>query len=410
MKFQPTASSTNDQRDIFKDKAMQNYLKKLGTKILTDKPAALLYFLPSMGIILSILSATDLCIGGCTALADYRLFKMPFGVFGVAFFLALIAAHYLHRSTAKASFLLPMLVSAGLGAEIWFIAIQKVVIEQWCPICLTIASLLAAMAATLLWRAYKAPEVQKTRRERIIANINRVAIHLLAIITGLGIAVGAVGMRPVKMTTEAKAIDPFSPMQPKTPPSKSLSEEDIWFGNPDAKVDVYIVSDWYCSFCRQIEPTIQRILPEIRGKARYTWVEYPAHRESLNIAPHSIAALLDSKQSYLAVRAALIKATRIEAPGTKLQTLSDAQIVETLSPIVNTNRPEELKERARQVFMAGVAFCRANQITHTPSVVVVNRQTNAKKILAGAEAISAKTVLKAISDIQKRQPTQKVKE
>lgn len=389
---------------------MQNYLKNLKNKILTDKPAALLYILPAIGIVLSTLSATDLCVGGCTALADYRLFKMPFGVFGVAFFLALIAAHYLHRSTAKASFLLPMLVSAGLGAEIWFIAIQKVVIEQWCPICLTIASLLAAMAATLLWRAYKDPKVQKTRREWIITNTNRVAIHLLAIITGLGIAVGAVGMRPVKMTTEAKAIDPFSPMQPKTPPSKSLSEEDIWFGNPDSKVDVYIVSDWYCSFCRQIEPTIQRILPEIRGEARYTWVEYPAHRESLNIAPHSIAALLDNKQSYLAVRAALIKATKIEAPGIKLQALSDAQIIETLSQIVNTDRPEDLKERARQVFMAGVAFCRANQITHTPSVVVVNRQTNAKKILAGAEAISAKTVLKAISDIQKRQPTQKVKE
>jgi len=88
----------------------------------------------------------------------------------------------------------------------------------------------------------------------------------------------------------------------KTPPvavghGTSLSAKNIWFGNLSSPVEVYFVSDWYCDYCRRVEPVVKSALSDIGAKAKYTWIDLAIHRESMNIIPVSLDVLLGDKKT-----------------------------------------------------------------------------------------------------------------
>ena len=96
------------------------------------KPPILITLLIIAGIILAILSGTDLCnFGGCTTAHQYRFFGIKLHILGLFYFSALggtVAASLFVPAFER---MLPVLVAGGVGAEITMIHLQKNVIQAW---------------------------------------------------------------------------------------------------------------------------------------------------------------------------------------------------------------------------------------------------------------------------------------
>ena len=93
------------------------------------------------GLILSILSGTDLCnFGGCSEVHQYRLFGFSVPATGVVFFVRAGLLILMGNRFPAADMLYNLLLSGAAGAEINMILLQKNVVRAWCPLCLGIAA------------------------------------------------------------------------------------------------------------------------------------------------------------------------------------------------------------------------------------------------------------------------------
>src|ERR1700733_15134326 len=98
------------------------------------------------GLTLSIISWLRLCSDQCAATHNYRLYGMPIESFGLLFFPALTVCHFLSRKYEICSIIAGILIASAVGAELFFIDIQKREIGHWCPVCLSIAGCVIAAA------------------------------------------------------------------------------------------------------------------------------------------------------------------------------------------------------------------------------------------------------------------------
>jgi uncharacterized membrane protein len=89
---------------------------------------------------LATISLLGLCASACSETKHYTLFGGSFEVFGLLFFGILIFLQLLSTHYIKLKGLIALLISSALGAEIYFIWIQKAIIGSFCPICLSIAT------------------------------------------------------------------------------------------------------------------------------------------------------------------------------------------------------------------------------------------------------------------------------
>ena len=187
------------------------------------------YILPLIILILSLLSASDLCMGGCSALSNYQLFGTRFVVGGSIYAVLLMGTTYFTKRTNKFHWLVDILVSAGLGAEIWFISIQKYVVQKWCPICLSIAATLVIFflvrAITSGFRLSQEP-VKAPPRKQLTARLRKSMLVFGGVIAGLAVAVVSVGERKVDLSPLAKELEAATAEFSGLP--NPLSRSDIW--------------------------------------------------------------------------------------------------------------------------------------------------------------------------------------
>ncbi|QOX80934.1 thioredoxin domain-containing protein (plasmid) [Trichlorobacter lovleyi] len=354
------------------------------------------------GILLSLFSLSDMCTGGCSAVSDYRIFGTRFAYMGV-FYFSLLAGSFAIASYAreKRYYVFDALVLAGVGAEIYFVIIQKFGVHQWCPICLSICAVVVLIA---VMRGYElnrdrlrqkaasglVEEVDKGKAKPVLRFAGVALICLLTVISGFAVAVAGVKKTPVALSSQAKRL--LSGMAPDSL-LNPLEHADIWIGKADSPIDVYLVADWYCGYCKKIQPDIEKSLPDVASKARYTWLDMPVHMASLNVVPVSVSLLLNSRQDVQKGRKILDGLT------SKKQSVTDVEAIEALKEAGIAFMPAKEGE-VRRLVAETVNFCKIHDISMTPSAVIINRSTGVTKVLRGADDVSGVKIVAAIAMLQ----------
>lgn len=319
------------------------------------------------GVVLSVMSALNICTSACSEAAHYRMFALNFGWFGVIFFSMLIGGLTLLHYYVWAEKFILIFVCAAAGAELQFIWLQKYVIGSWCPLCLAIATVIYLMAIVLVLNEWSK---MRTRRSNMKAYMKFISTVMLAVVFGLSVA-----LLGVKKEAEA-------------------AELNMFLGKTDSHTVVYFVSDWFCPACRRIEPAIVKMFPKIAAIAKVGFIDIPVYRETTNFTPYNTQFLVYEKGKYIQLRGSLsdlAKKTKTPSPedvqkaiapyGVKLRSMNFSDIETGLKWNENIYHTYEIKA--------------------TPTVVVVNEKTGKHVNLVGEKDISYQAIIKAIAETGK---------
>ena len=304
------------------------------------------------GGVLTAVSWLHLCSESCNEAHNYRLFGLPFEWIGAFFFLTLGFFHFTHRSFAG------LLVASGLGAEVFFILLQKFQIGVWCPVCLSIAATLGLIGICYLLI------------EKHEGFMNKWLLIGLLIV---GFSGSFLGVTKIDQLQAAE----------------DMIKEKIKFGNQKSPLQLFVFTDWACPACRLVEPKIEAISQKILNEAQITFVDTVVHTATLNYAPYNLSFMVNNKSEYFRIRDALGQLSLT----TKKPT--EEEIQNTVAPlgVHYKELPYEDVSIAMKYFEE---LTDKFKITGTPSVAIVNTKIKKGKKLAGAEEISEANIIKAM--------------
>lgn len=331
------------------------------------------------GSILTIVSWLKLCSVECSEGHKYRLMGFPFEVGGGAFFITAITTHILSRRYNFLSFITSLLVAAALGAELFFILLQKFKIGVWCPVCLAIASTVALTALILsiqygnqLRKVFKIGdkgEIMKTTWKGISA----------CVIFCLGFMLAFFGTSK------------FNPLQA----AENSLKEKMAFGNQDSSVDMYIFTDWKCPACRAIEPELEKLVTSAGSLAKIYFVDLAVHPETMNFTPYNLSFMVNNKASYFKLRK-MLENISLET-GTPSQEQIESEMQKLGQKFVELNYADVdignkfYKKLERQY-----------NVDRTPTVVIVNSEAKKGKKLTGGGEITQENVIKSINFLKSK--------
>lgn len=308
------------------------------------------------GGLLTAVSWLHLCRESCNEAHNYRLFGLPFEWIGAGFFLALGILHFTNRRAAG------LAVAGGLGAEVLFILLQKIQIGVWCPVCLSIASILGIVGICYLIT------------EKYEGFMNK---WLLTAALILGFSVSFLGVAKVDQLQAAE----------------DAIKEQIKFGNLESPLHIYVFTDWACPACRLVEPKIEAISRKILKEAQMTFVDTVVHTATLNYAPYNISFMVNNKSNYFRIRDALGQLSLT----TKKP--SEEEVQKAIAPLGIQYRelPYEDVSIAMKYFEE---LTDKFKIIGTPSVAIVNSEAKKGKKLEGLEEITEANILKAMHNLK----------
>lgn len=330
------------------------------------------------GLILSILSWLDLCVEHCSANHEYRLFGLPFGPVGIAFFSVTLCIHFYSKRYEQLNRVIRWMIAAGLGAEAMFIIVQKYQIGHWCPVCLSIALSLAVAGLALMidYGKQMRTTIKQRNHEEIMQKLKK-AVSSISFFF-LGFLLAFIGISKPNLAQAA---------------AKEMKER-IAFGNYGSPVEIYIVTDWFCPSCHNIESTLEEILPSIQNKASYYFVDFAIHSKSLNFSPYNLSFLINNKNHYLEARQMLLKLTD------KTQSPTDVDIMAAAKEAgIKYNDLSYLDIKSGLDFFDTIT--KKYQLNSTPTIVISNNKTKKIIKLEGSDEISKDKILKAIDKLTK---------
>lgn len=321
------------------------------------------------GLLLSIASSLKICQSACAEAHLYRFYGFSFDALGTLFF-ALLGGLFI-ASLRFPQLLLPVgLIALGaLGAETIFILIQYLEIEAWCPICLSIAATVGLITIAVGGVGALRHKQRKLRGEHTML------LNLFA--KGFG-------------SLSAFAIGFFVALSGVAIPEHSFADgtsenEDPHFGNRKSAIEIYVVSDWYCTACKKIEPTLEALLPKIMNQATVIFIDRMLHPESLNYLPYNLSFMLKEKEKYLQLRQVLTKLTdKTKAP-------SPQDIQKAVAPLGVSYKPLNFSDiESGMRYFQGIS--KTFQVNSTPTVVIANKKKVQAKKLVGAEEITEENI------------------
>lgn len=326
-------------------------------------------FFIAVGMALTLISALGLCSSACTEAHDYRLFGLPFEAIGGAYFVVLALFHFLAYGRPSFRFYTGLLIAAGLGAEGYLIALQKMRIGTYCPVCLSIAATILLLG--LCYIAWQ----KKENQEDLMGNFFRVGALALFLTAGF--------------TTSFFGISKIDKLQAV----EDAIKEKIKFGSQNSPIEVYVFTDWACPACRAIEPALEKMAPQIMQRAQLTFVDTVVHPETLNFAPYNISFMVNAKPKYFQIRGALGQLS------TKTKKPTDQEISNAVKLL--GVRYQELPYGEVSVAMHYFEdLVERFKITGTPTVAIVNRQAKKGKKLSGIGEITEANLIKAIDSLR----------
>ncbi|CDR35185.1 thioredoxin domain-containing protein [Criblamydia sequanensis] len=326
------------------------------------------------GLTLSILSVFEFCHTACATGQKYRLFGFKFEFFGIAFFAAAILFHLLSSVSPIFTVLTSLMLASGIGAEIWFLFLQKVIIGTWCPICVSIAATIFVAALTRMIHFFKSNFYDTTQGEAM-KSLSKTFPTVGVLIAGFMFAF--------------LGVDKINPLVA----AQASLKDNINLGHATSPVEVYVFTDWFCPACKKIEPLIEQLAPEIKENAKLYFVDAAIHQESLNYTPYNLAFMVNNKEDYFKIRKALDNlAKTTKAP-------SDADIEKAVSPL-----GVKLKELNFNDVATGVKLfkrlVKQFDLRSTPAVIIVNIDTKKGKKLFGTTDINRENILEAIDAVK----------
>lgn len=324
-------------------------------------------------LVLTVLSVMELCTSACVEGQKWRFFGFKFEILGLAMFPVLILFHILSLSQPFFRMLASLMIAASVGAEAWFLYVQKVLIGGFCPICVSIAFSIAVAGLAYFIRFVK--ESIQSSNEGSMHTWIKIFPSMGTVFLGFLLAfIGVSKINPL----EAKQV--------------SL-KESIRFGEANGPIEVYVFTDWFCPACRRVEPVFEEMIPDLKGKAPVFFVDATVHPESLNFTPYNLSFMINNKNDYFKLRKAL------EQLADKNDTPSDTDIQDAIKP-----HGVQLKELAYSDVALGVKLfkklVKQFEITQTPTVVIVNMDSKKGKKLSGYGEITKENVLKAVESLQ----------
>lgn len=338
-------------------------------KLKKSLPSVLMSLLIAIGFLLTAVSWFKLCTTSCNDAHNYRLFGLPFEAGGVLFFSLALLLFFFSRQSPILLYLLALLLASGLGAEGYFIYLQKAEIGSYCPVCLSIATTILLMGICLYFI------IKKEKVEVIMRGWLRVG--LLPLVFILGFTGSFLGVTK---------IDQLQAVEDKI-------KDQIKFGNRASPIEVYVFTDWACPACRAIEPQIEAMAPKITKEATLTFVDTVVHPETLNYAPYNLSFMVNNKLQYFQIRDALSKLS------VKTKKPTDQDIANAVAPL--GVRFKELPYEDVTVAMRYFdELVTKFKVTGTPTVAIVNRDAKKGKKLSGVEEITEANVLKAINSLR----------
>lgn len=329
---------------------------------------------------LTVASKLHLCTKACAEGHTYRLFGFTFETVGLISFPLMLLMHLLSRKVRLFGTFTGWAICATLGAELLFLYVQKYKIGSWCPICVSIATTIAAAGALSFYSSYiyLQEAIEQGHKEKIMNTISK----------GIaGVIFFAMGFCFAFIGTEK-----YNPLQA----AEHNIKDQIAFGNTSSPIEVYIFTDWQCPACRALEPLFESQVPTLTSKARITFVDFPVHESTMNYIPYNLSFMMLEKGKYLALRHDL----------TKLSEDTDEPTDEQVEALA-------LKHgvRYKQLNYADVAtgnryfqkLIKRMDVEGTPTLVVMNKNSNKAKKLEGNENITAENINKAIETLSKQE-------
>lgn len=331
--------------------------------------------------LLTFISYLQLCAQACAEGHSYRIFGFTFEMVGLIMFPITLIFHILSRVHPAFSLLTGWLLCAMLGGEVVCIYIQKYKIGSWCPVCLSIAGALLIAALAYLYEYYK--DIKQS-----LENLDRglIMINFYKGLTGIGFFL-------IGFLAAFAGIGKYSPLQA----AEESIKERIAFGDFNSNIEVYVFTDWSCPACRSIEPILEAASPKIMKVAKLTFVDDPVHVETLNFTPYNLSFMVYNKDKYFQLRNALTELSE------KTKSPSDEQINKITSRFDVKYKPLSYADVALANKYFTHLISQLN-VEGTPTVVIVNKETQKGKKLPGAAKITEENIMKGIKTLSKNIP------
>lgn len=324
------------------------------------------------GLILTILSILKLCSTQCAEGHKWRLFGLPFEAFGGAFFVAAMAGQWLSRKNPMISYFQFLLLGTAIGAEAYFIYVQKVHIGTWCPVCLGIAACLVIAFAIQGFRVYQS---SKGIEENTMLTKWKSLTSTTAI--GIGLLVAFLGV------TKNDAMEA----------AQNSIKESIAFGNQDSNIEVYLFSDWACPACRKLEPHLKRLFERVQGDSKFFFIDHAIHPETLNYVPYHLSFIINNKPKYFELRDMLTEISE-----------SNPSPSEDLITEKASKHGVEYKELNYADIALAIKYYKKLgekfKVKGTPTLVIINTETKKGKKLAGNGEITEENVVESIETLK----------
>jgi uncharacterized membrane protein len=334
-----------------------------------SKGHRILFFLfIAAGLILSALSATDLCsFGGCTEAHQYRLLGLPFPGIGIAFFslTGLLAA--IGTRFSPALFVADLMVAGAVGSEVQLILLQKYIIKAWCPLCLGIAATVFLMAAVQLVHYLKSFKEGSHMKLNLVVKPLLICMALLA-----GFSLTLAGLDK---------------------PAAAEGKLDLSLGNQRSSLEVYFFSDWLCPMCATVENVVESVYPELTSKTKLLFVDKIIHPAAMNFVPYHLSFEAHEKAKYLPLRKALFALAK------KTQNPGYDDVKAAIAPLKVTYRQLSFLEVTQQM-TAFQKLAEKFKVNSTPTMVVHNAKTNKTVTLVGSNQITRNNILKALKELE----------
>jgi protein-disulfide isomerase/uncharacterized membrane protein len=329
------------------------------------KTTIVTYLLLAAGLVLALLSWTDLCsFGGCTEAHEYRFYGISLPLLGTVYFICLLLLRVAAGRFAPCQELFMVSLAGGAGAEGVMIHLQKYVINAWCPLCLGIAFVLfVLLVITVISVVYGKRGLSSMNRRGFFSRV-----LILAVAAAAGFAVSFAGI--------------------KKPEAAGM---DATLGRQSAKMEIYFFSDWLCPICIKTEPVIDAIYPQLEKRAKIYFIDKPVHKESMNFVPYHLSFLVHEKGKYLQLRKALFDLAKIN----KNPTLEDVK--RAIAPLGVTYKQLSFMD-VSQMMAKSQALSNEYKVAGTPTLVIRNGARS--KTLVGGRDITAENILKTMKSLE----------
>lgn len=323
------------------------------------------------GLLLSIVSLLNICPSeACSETHEYTLLGLSVPVVGVIFFVLTAIMYELSRTVQLFCVLFRLSVFGAAGAEVAFILIQKFRIQKWCPLCLGIAATVYLAAVIISFeRTRNLISMAKDRRIAFMSLTRKLIVVVIVFLAGFFLA--------------------YSGMQ------KGEAEEkvpNIFLGKQDSSAEVFIMTDWFCPACRKAEQEIEKVLPDLGGKAKIIFADVAIHPETLNYSPYNLSFLTYNKNKYMELRKALIDLAK------KTREPSVEEVRQAIAPLNVTYRPLSFLDATRGIKYFD-SLAKEFKVNATPTVVIRNAKTNKITKLVGFRNVTEANVQKAVEEI-----------